>query len=443
MIQLQLTALRLARRLLDNLRGNLRRNLMITVWMITGILLAGCGGTPAPTAPATLDLSRPTSAMLPPLPEWREASEPITLENITQLERLGVLSVPDGSGTLYGYAISPDNTQFAAINDAWLLAWNLVTGELLFRSTRQGESQLFYSPAKEELYGLAASGGIYFYDSTTGSEIAALPPPITFSEAGFSGAFDYHADSGVMALGLENGDIVIWNLLDPQEPHLLAHTGAASQIYDLAFSGDGAALAVVYGEEQANRISVWDWRDSVRLTDTENSPATPSDLVIDVAFSSDGRFLAGMRSGSVIIWNAETGALLHELSLPVSGGTLLFRFIPDSSMLLTGGIGSNIQLWDAERGAAIGTLPETASDPNSMNPIGATISPDHLLMFTARLDQPVWLWNLTNVAAGTIARSSQPFGSETIFDVVWTTDSFSVLMIDAHGPVEVWGIAAG
>ncbi len=437
MIQLQLNPFHHVRPLHLNAITAAAGTLLIAIASI----ISGCDAQPVPTvAPSVTEDARPTATPLPPPPEWREASEPITLENIVQLERLGVLSVPEGSGTIYGYAVSPDNTQLAALNESWLLAWDLISGEPLFRTTRQGESQLFYSPAKDELYGLVSSGGVYIYDSTTGTEIGALPPPIGFSESGFSGAFDFHHDSASLALGLENGDIIVWNLMDPQEPLLLTHSGAASRVFDLTFSADGEALAAVYGLEQDNRVWLWNWRENSRLTDVELGSVNPSDPVTDLELSPDGRFLVGAGMNHAVIWDMATGALLHQLALQPGSGGLLFQFIPESHLLLTGGAGSNIQLWDVERGTIVATLPDTESNPETLTPIGAAASPDGQLMFTAKLDQPVILWNLANLASGNIARSAQPFGSSSIFDILWTSDNFSVLMIDARGPVEVWGI---
>jgi WD40 repeat protein len=315
----------------------------------------------------------------------------------------------------------------------------LVSGDALYQTTRQDEIQLFYSPTKETLYGLTASGGVYLYNSATGNEIDSRPAPITFSETGFSGAYDYHQDSASLALGLEDGDIIVWDLIEGEEPQRLTHTDTASRVIDLDFSSNGESLAAVYGVEQNYRISLWNWREGTRMLDVA-SPPSENRAVSEIAFSHDGRYLSGLALDTIITWDASTGEILHSVPDALRGDSLLFRFIPDTSLLLVGGVESNILLLDVDQGVTIATLPNTGGNPQSIAPIGAAVSPDVQMMLTTKLDEPVALWNLSNLANGNIARNAQPFGSPSIFDVLWTEDSFAVLMIDARGPVEVWGI---
>jgi WD40 repeat protein len=424
------------------------RVLSATVIAAVCLLMTACGGQrPVPTlAPtATLPEGVPTNVSLTP-PPWREASQPISLENIASMERLGVLSVPEGSGTIYGYTLSADNTQLAALNESWLLAWDLVSGALLYQTSRQGEVQLFYSPTKETLYGLSADGSIYFYDSATGNEIDSRPSPAALGEAAFRGAYDYYRDTASLALGLENGDILIWDLIEGQEPQRLTPGNSASgpgdlaanRVIDLDFSSDGEMLAASYGVEQFNRVSLWNWREGSRTSDE----ATPAGVgtISQLSLSPDDGLLVGLTLNSIVAWNTASGENLYALPNNLNGGSLIFRFIPNTSLLLLGGVESNILIWDVERGAVIATLPDTGGSADSIAPIGVAISPDAQMLLTAKLDAPVTLWNLSNLSNGNVGRNAKPLGSPSIFDVLWTDDSFAVLMIDARGPVEVWGI---
>lgn len=400
-------------------------NRRVSRWFAPGLLLlllllAGCGGSPAPATPG----ERPTPTTLPPAPAWRAAAQPISLSNVQGLTLLGRLEGPGSASTFFAYALSPDNTQLAAINNDFVVGWDLVTGKMIFATSRADATRLYYSPDKDRVYAVATDGSIYYLNSADGAHELTLG-----AIEDYNGIAEYIADEGLLAVASSNGDINIWNL--PDQTGLVTLPGSGSQAVGLAFSPDGTRLAVVYDE---GIVLIWDWREQTVVT----VPAAPDDtagIVDQVRFSPDGQYLAGSTLNTAVIWNAQSGSLMHTLPIKNGGSTFIFKFSPQNAYLLTGGLPADATLWNVTTGQLAAALPGVGAET-----IDASFAPTGDLLFTAKLNGEVVLWNLANLANGTIARSSQPIASEHIVNVLWTDDAFQVLLVDSRGPIEVWGI---
>ncbi|HQU17116.1 MAG: hypothetical protein B7Z66_15800 [Chromatiales bacterium 21-64-14] len=89
-------------------------------------------------------------------------------------------------------------------------------------------------------------------------------------------------------------------------------------IWGLAFSPDGRYLAA--SSPGSSMIYVWDWR-SRRIVRSLNAGWSLG-VTVPVTYSPDGRFLAachiqttegGLNHVVVNVWNAESGALVHDI----------------------------------------------------------------------------------------------------------------------------------
>ena len=107
----------------------------------------------------------------------------------------------------------------------------------------------------------------------------------------------------MLAVGHEDGSIVLWDLRIPK-PRRLAlsnlggHTGAVN---DLAFSDDGRTLASA-GEDAT--IKLWNVRTARRLTATLAAHGGP---VNSVSFDRDGTLASGSDDGTMISWELDPG----------------------------------------------------------------------------------------------------------------------------------------
>ncbi|MBC8171435.1 MAG: hypothetical protein H7X77_07170, partial [Anaerolineae bacterium] len=221
-----------------------------------------------------------------------------------------------------------------------------------------------------------------------------------------------------------------WNL--PDQTGLVTLPGSGSQPVALEFSRDSTRLAVVYDE---GIVLVWDWREQTVVT-VPGAPDETVGKINQLRFSPDGQYLVGTTFNTGVVWNAQDGTLLHTLSLENGGSSYVFKFSPQNTYVVTGGLTPDAALWNVTSGNLIAALPGVGGSTT----IDASFAPTGDLMFTSELSGEVVLWNLANLANGTIARSSQPIANEHIVNVLWTDDAFQVLLIDSRGPIEVWGI---
>jgi WD40 repeat protein len=392
----------------------MRRSAFCLVILAPLLVLNACiGGTPAGELPRQ-------SPTLPPQ-AWIVSAAPITLQNIPQIQALGVLQAPDAQSTLLDYALSPDGTRLAAVNNEQIMAWDLLTGEALFVSGRSGVTQLYYAPDKTELYGVAPEGDVVIFNVETGAPLNRV--------AGidrYLGVATFDALNGWLALGSEDGNVRVWDMLERTALATIpAHTAALTA---LAFSEDGERLASISAD---GRVKVWNWRERTLVFEDTSGQAQP----LRLAYSPAGDQIAVGTAFTALMWGGD-GALQHSIAVEGDGVTQVLKFSPDGRFLLGGSRSGGIFLWDAASGEQRARLPDLEGGR-----LSAVFAPDTSVLMTSTVGEPVSLWNLGGIQGDTIPRSQLDVGSETIVFVDWTRDSRLLLMMDSGGRIFVWGIA--
>jgi len=130
-----------------------------------------------------------------------------------------------------------------------------------------------------------------------------------------------------------------------------------TRIYATAFSPDGQYLLT--GGFDAAKL--WDF-SSGKLIRTH---AGHNHMIQAVAFTRDGkRFATVSRDETAIIWETETGRVLHTLAL--GGFANAGAFNPDGSLLLTGDAAS-AKIWDTQTGRLLRTIGQSYSQPSGSN----------------------------------------------------------------------------
>jgi hypothetical protein len=90
------------------------------------------------------------------------------LDNVENIEYLGRLDATGAPSTVFAYSVSPDSTRLAGLNNEQLLAWDLVSGALMFSTARGDAVQIFYAPDKTEIYTVDTEGMVSVYDAERG-----------------------------------------------------------------------------------------------------------------------------------------------------------------------------------------------------------------------------------------------------------------------------------
>jgi WD40 repeat protein len=114
----------------------------------------------------------------------------------------------------------------------------------------------------------------------------------------------------------------------------------------VAWSTKDNLLALGGRDEESAQVGLYDLRKDAF---TPLRPPRPSNKgrqgADELAFSSDGRFLAGTLDGSPVLWTLDD---LRPRSLPKVDWTCGLAFSPDGRLLAGGTTGYEIVLWDVE-----------------------------------------------------------------------------------------------
>jgi WD40 repeat protein len=165
-------------------------------------------------------------------------------------------------------------------------------------------------------------------------------------------------------------------------------------IFDVAYSPDGKFVAAAEGEKRA---VIWDAQTGKIMHEL----SVGENFVYSVAFSPDSSLLAvGNEDMLTTIWDVSTGSKLKTLE-GHTGWVQALAFSPDGKLLLTGSADSHAILWDVEKGTEIFTLIGHAAGVNKV-----AFSPDGTLIATASNDGTTKIWNTASGALSTTISAS-------------------------------------
>ena len=190
-------------------------------------------------------------------------------------------------------------------------------------------------------------------------------------------------------------DIHLWDVAKGKITNVL--TGHTNIVWDVAFSPDGKFLASVSSDKTAQI------RDSV-TGDVVKTLDMPGETV-KVSFSPDGQTLAvggvdasGGQRGNAAIWTYSVGSWEPVLKYPERINITALAFSPKGGTLIGGGTSRNVQVWRTADAARQFTL------AHEHQVLSAAISPDGLTAATGTcirvvnsdcMEGGIWLWNLT------------------------------------------------
>jgi WD40 repeat protein len=251
--------------------------------------------------------------------------------------------------------------------------WDAQTGQELFRlkGHPRGVIAVAFSPEGKRLasVGLAGRrqpGEVKLWDAQTGQELLSLPlqrPGGGWSVGSYGVSIAFSPDGRRFAICgggptiLGPGEVKIWDAQTGQE--LLTAKNTA-QMFAVAFSPDGKRLA---GQGPAT-VTVWDAQTGQEILSLKGHSGT----IAGVAYSPDGKRLAsGSWDGGARVWDAETGRELLSLSGHAAWVENV-AFSPDGKRLATASpTDKTVKVWDAETGLELLTVPGSG---------GVAFSPD-------------------------------------------------------------------
>lgn len=390
---------------------------MLRYIVIAMLVLAACGSEPVPTPRGSENVR---SAATLPAPEWREASDVITLDTVARLSYLGRLDTVSEPSTVFAHALALDGTRLAGLNNDLLSVWDLLTSDLVFSVSRGDGNEVFYAPDKTAVYMLQADGLLTAYDTETGR---SQPNPFRVHES-YNGTRSYYAQDGWLAVGGFSGDVMVWDLLTGELAGMFsAHE---LQIRRLAFSADGRYLATM---SDSTEVKLWDWQEQRLVVEVDNQVD-----VRNIAIAPDMSQLAVGGRQNTTLWSVSSGELAYTIDTGPEGVGVL-AYSPDGVALISAGNPSDMSVWNPQDGTLMARLPGVGGDLLSF-----AFSVNGDVLVTAPFGGQTSLWNMRTITAQTVNRADLDLPESLIFAVNWTEDERLLLLFGANGSVYLWGI---
>jgi len=197
----------------------------------------------------------------------------------------------------------------------------------------------------------------------------------------FPGSVAFSPDGSVLALGLFDQQIKLWNVTSGQ-PMYTFDRQVENRTKRMDFSPDGALLAVGVIDGTVRLLDVASGNIAKVLKYSGETD------IHDLSFSPDGKYLAtGGRVPAVILWDVASGVVVRIFRL--TDNAISMDFSPDGTILATaGGYEHEVRLWDVESGTLLYSLPH--NDQLS----SVAFSPDGKLLAVGCFDSNIYIWEI-------------------------------------------------
>ncbi len=273
------------------------------------------------------------------------------------------------SGTVIALAFHPDGSMLTTASyrsdnysdDFWnLTQWHLPGGaRTAHRTVSVGEE--FYEAALSS-YGTLVTGGSYgtlgtgddtvrLWDAAGGPAVFLRSPPdlcgpnFPRSDSTITSVSISADGRSVVTAGVQG--VQLWPVATGGEP--ITITCNAGYIGNVAVSPDGTKVAANVDD---GTVRMWDVATGAAMT----FPGL-GNYVEDLAFSANGAVLAVSSNGMVQIWQVAGGVPLRPIT---TGGYSLLALTPDGDTVATYGAGGVLRLWDVTTGRHTASLPHRA-----------------------------------------------------------------------------------
>jgi eukaryotic-like serine/threonine-protein kinase len=249
----------------------------------------------------------------------------------------------DHPSDVLAVAISPDGrtalsaTQGRPNTNGALRHWSLETGETIFMhvpAVHVGAVQSVAFVTNNQGLSGGHDGHAVLWNLETGKRIGQLG---AHERDVRSHALAVFPDGNHAMTGGEDGFVHVWDLATCEKTgQWKAHAGPIS---DISIAADGLR-AVTCGHDHT--VILWDVAGS-RLRSFE---MPSSDRARGVAILSDGSVLAvGVTLGHVVLWDADTGAVLRQAQPPLIPHSDLAVLPPDGRRFLTADLDGVVRIW--------------------------------------------------------------------------------------------------
>jgi len=191
------------------------------------------------------------------------------------------------------------------------------------------------------------------------------------------------SDGRRLVTGCEFGELAIWDVGTRRK--LLDLPGNSEMVLDVAFSSDGTRVATTQSRHgtgsEHSETAIWDAETGAKLVALQGH----THMVHSVDFSpDDARLVTAGYDGTARIWDTETGAELRVFK----GAGYSAVFSPDGRSVAAGQDDGNVVVWDAETGGKLRTF-----EGHSNTAWSVGFSPDGRRIVSGSMDRTCRVWD--------------------------------------------------
>jgi WD40 repeat protein len=202
------------------------------------------------------------------------------------------------------------------------------------------------------------------------------------------------------------------------------------RINGVAWSPDGATLAV------SSILGIWLYAAD-RLDADPRLIDTPPHPWQRIAFSPDGKLLAGSVYWAVQVWDVETGKSVATFRYHDQAVTSV-AFSPDSRLVAAGTRNYTVQVWNIQTRQNVAIMYGHTSSVESV-----AFSPDGKLLASGSDDGTARLWDIrTRRAVKIFDTKNERTGRDLVFDIAFSPDG-RLLVGASNSDAYVWDVQGG